>query len=127
LKSDLKGSEDGGEANSNDCQTSCISGSVTPPDLLNNDVNVRFTKKYYCKKNLHICSYQIEDCNQSDVLSTPSMDGCARLVSPGLGAGSNQQDVNRSSSSNSTPKRLHVSNIPFRFRDPDLRSMFGVS
>ena len=26
----------------------------------------------------------------------------------------------------STPKRLHVSNIPFRFRDPDLRNMFGV-
>lgn len=25
-----------------------------------------------------------------------------------------------------TPKRLHVSNIPFRFRDPDLRNMFGV-
>ena len=24
-------------------------------------------------------------------------------------------------------KRLHVSNIPFRFRDPDLRQMFGVS
>uniref|UniRef100_A0A8D3DAE1 RRM domain-containing protein n=1 Tax=Scophthalmus maximus TaxID=52904 RepID=A0A8D3DAE1_SCOMX len=24
------------------------------------------------------------------------------------------------------PKRLHVSNIPFRFRDPDLRQMFGV-
>ncbi|ROT65702.1 putative RNA binding protein fox-1-like 2 [Penaeus vannamei] len=23
------------------------------------------------------------------------------------------------------PKRLHVSNIPFRFRDPDLRNMFG--
>ena len=25
------------------------------------------------------------------------------------------------------PKRLHVSNIPFRFRDNDLRQMFGVS
>ncbi|XP_053987827.1 RNA binding protein fox-1 homolog 2 [Hylaeus volcanicus] len=25
----------------------------------------------------------------------------------------------------SQPKRLHVSNIPFRFRDPDLRAMFG--
>ncbi|XP_012590027.1 PREDICTED: RNA binding protein fox-1 homolog 3 [Condylura cristata] len=25
------------------------------------------------------------------------------------------------------PKRLHVSNIPFRFRDPDLRQMFGHS
>ena len=24
------------------------------------------------------------------------------------------------------PKRLHVSNIPFRFRDPDLRQLFGV-
>lgn len=29
--------------------------------------------------------------------------------------------------SKSQPKRLHVSNIPFRFRDPDLRQMFGVS
>ncbi len=28
--------------------------------------------------------------------------------------------------SQATPKRLHVSNIPFRFRDPDLRAMFGV-
>ncbi|XP_055310845.1 RNA binding protein fox-1 homolog 2-like isoform X24 [Sitodiplosis mosellana] len=27
--------------------------------------------------------------------------------------------------SRSQPKRLHVSNIPFRFRDPDLRAMFG--
>lgn len=23
------------------------------------------------------------------------------------------------------PKRLHVSNIPFRFREPDLRQLFG--
>ncbi|XP_037045083.1 RNA binding protein fox-1 homolog 2-like isoform X11 [Bradysia coprophila] len=30
-----------------------------------------------------------------------------------------------SSDSKNQPKRLHVSNIPFRFRDPDLRSMFG--
>lgn len=30
------------------------------------------------------------------------------------------------SDSKSQPKRLHVSNIPFRFRDPDLRAMFGV-
>lgn len=28
-------------------------------------------------------------------------------------------------SSKDQPKRLHVSNIPFRFRDPDLRNMFG--
>ncbi|XP_075771098.1 RNA binding protein fox-1 homolog 3-like isoform X4 [Pelodiscus sinensis] len=30
-----------------------------------------------------------------------------------------------SAESKSQPKRLHVSNIPFRFRDPDLRQMFG--
>ena len=24
------------------------------------------------------------------------------------------------------PKRLHVSNIPFRYREPDLRNLFGV-
>uniref|UniRef100_A0A0N5AUI3 RRM domain-containing protein n=1 Tax=Syphacia muris TaxID=451379 RepID=A0A0N5AUI3_9BILA len=29
-----------------------------------------------------------------------------------------------SSASDNAPKRLHVSNIPFRFRDPDLRAMF---
>ncbi|XP_069764802.1 LOW QUALITY PROTEIN: RNA binding protein fox-1 homolog 2-like [Narcine bancroftii] len=29
------------------------------------------------------------------------------------------------SESKPIPKRLHVSNIPFRFRDPDLRQMFG--
>lgn len=35
---------------------------------------------------------------------------------------------NQSSSPNQTsPKRLHVSNIPFRFREPDLRQLFGVS
>ncbi|XP_036798014.1 RNA binding protein fox-1 homolog 1 isoform X7 [Oncorhynchus mykiss] len=38
-----------------------------------------------------------------------------------------QQQSQSSDSCNSKtqPKRLHVSNIPFRFRDPDLRQMFG--
>ena len=30
-----------------------------------------------------------------------------------------------SQNKDSNPKRLHVSNIPFKFRDPDLRQMFG--
>lgn len=33
--------------------------------------------------------------------------------------------ANALAESKGQPKRLHVSNIPFRFRDPDLRSMFG--
>ncbi|XP_061568448.1 RNA binding protein fox-1 homolog 2-like isoform X7 [Cololabis saira] len=40
----------------------------------------------------------------------------------GTGAGGSAGD---SSEAKGTPKRLHVSNIPFRFRDPDLRQMFG--
>ncbi|XP_037647378.1 RNA binding protein fox-1 homolog 1 isoform X6 [Sebastes umbrosus] len=35
------------------------------------------------------------------------------------------QSVPESTDSKAQPKRLHVSNIPFRFRDPDLRQMFG--
>lgn len=42
--------------------------------------------------------------------------------------GSQQLQLQPSDSSEKQqPKRLHVSNIPFRFRDPDLRQMFGVS
>ncbi|XP_060696237.1 RNA binding protein fox-1 homolog 1 isoform X5 [Hemiscyllium ocellatum] len=37
-----------------------------------------------------------------------------------------QQTQSTENTDNKTqPKRLHVSNIPFRFRDPDLRQMFG--
>ncbi|KAL2101033.1 hypothetical protein ACEWY4_002794 [Coilia grayii] len=40
--------------------------------------------------------------------------------------GSQQLQLQHSESSEKQqPKRLHVSNIPFRFRDPDLRQMFG--
>ncbi|KAJ8354894.1 hypothetical protein SKAU_G00224610 [Synaphobranchus kaupii] len=43
-------------------------------------------------------------------------------VSSGGGAGSGGEEEG---SGKAQPKRLHVSNIPFRFRDPDLRQMFG--
>ncbi|XP_064856761.1 LOW QUALITY PROTEIN: RNA binding protein fox-1 homolog 2-like [Oncorhynchus nerka] len=39
--------------------------------------------------------------------------------------GGGWRGVRRDDSEKGTPKRLHVSNIPFRFRDPDLRQMFG--
>ncbi|XP_061883302.1 RNA binding protein fox-1 homolog 2-like isoform X4 [Entelurus aequoreus] len=53
---------------------------------------------------------------QSDVSS--QLDGQS---GPGGGGGSIGDD----SDAKGAPKRLHVSNIPFRFRDPDLRQMFG--
>uniref|UniRef100_A0A3B4U244 RNA binding protein fox-1 homolog n=1 Tax=Seriola dumerili TaxID=41447 RepID=A0A3B4U244_SERDU len=43
-------------------------------------------------------------------------------ASSGGGAGSGSEEEG---SGKAQPKRLHVSNIPFRFRDPDLRQMFG--
>lgn len=39
--------------------------------------------------------------------------------------GQQQTQVNDNTDNKTQPKRLHVSNIPFRFRDPDLRQMFG--
>ncbi|KAJ8344943.1 hypothetical protein SKAU_G00291360 [Synaphobranchus kaupii] len=44
--------------------------------------------------------------------------GAGAVVAVGGGGGD-------PSEAKGTPKRLHVSNIPFRFRDPDLRQMFG--
>ncbi|XP_034566907.1 RNA binding protein fox-1 homolog 2-like isoform X1 [Notolabrus celidotus] len=41
------------------------------------------------------------------------------------GATGSGGSVGDPSEAKGTPKRLHVSNIPFRFRDPDLRQMFG--
>ncbi|XP_072561383.1 RNA binding protein fox-1 homolog 1 isoform X8 [Paramormyrops kingsleyae] len=39
--------------------------------------------------------------------------------------GQQQTQSSDNTESKTQPKRLHVSNIPFRFRDPDLRQMFG--
>ncbi|XP_049587339.1 RNA binding protein fox-1 homolog 1-like isoform X1 [Syngnathus scovelli] len=45
------------------------------------------------------------------------------VASGGSGGGGSGSDDE--GSGKAQPKRLHVSNIPFRFRDPDLRQMFG--
>ncbi|XP_072337351.1 RNA binding protein fox-1 homolog 1 isoform X5 [Scyliorhinus torazame] len=39
--------------------------------------------------------------------------------------GQQQTQSTENTDNKAQPKRLHVSNIPFRFRDPDLRQMFG--
>ncbi|KAL7403492.1 hypothetical protein ABVT39_001272 [Epinephelus coioides] len=57
---------------------------------------------------------------QSD--GSSQIDGQSVVGSGGVGGGGTVGD---DSDTKGTPKRLHVSNIPFRFRDPDLRQMFG--
>lgn len=62
---------------------------------------------------------------QEDTLAPVTSDpqSLSVSVSSGGGAGSGSDEEG---SGKTQPKRLHVSNIPFRFRDPDLRQMFGV-
>ena len=62
-----------------------------------------------------------QDDSLAQVTSDPQSLTVA--VSSGGGAGSGSDEEG---SGKAQPKRLHVSNIPFRFRDPDLRQMFGV-
>uniref|UniRef100_A0A8C2CSX5 RNA binding fox-1 homolog 3b n=1 Tax=Cyprinus carpio TaxID=7962 RepID=A0A8C2CSX5_CYPCA len=59
------------------------------------------------------------DCNTPAISSNtaPTEDVTQTEVS--------QQLLHLESTEKQQPKRLHVSNIPFRFRDPDLRQMFG--
>ncbi|KAL7874641.1 hypothetical protein SRHO_G00056110 [Serrasalmus rhombeus] len=63
--------------------------------------------------------------NTDDALAPVTSDPqplSASVASCGGGAGSGGEEEG---SGKAQPKRLHVSNIPFRFRDPDLRQMFG--
>ncbi|KAM3872834.1 RNA binding protein fox-1 homolog 1-like [Diretmus argenteus] len=62
--------------------------------------------------------------NTEDALvpATSDPQSLSVAVSSGGGAGSGSDEEG---SGKAQPKRLHVSNIPFRFRDPDLRQMFG--
>ncbi|XP_030591610.1 RNA binding protein fox-1 homolog 2-like isoform X2 [Archocentrus centrarchus] len=62
--------------------------------------------------------------NSSNVKTEETSQGEAGVQcgTGGTGAGGSAGD---STEAKGTPKRLHVSNIPFRFRDPDLRQMFG--
>ncbi|XP_033984059.1 RNA binding protein fox-1 homolog 1-like isoform X2 [Trematomus bernacchii] len=73
--------------------------------------------------------YQGPQLEGAEVLtSSHAEDGLAAVnsdplsVSSGGGAGDGSDEEG---SNKVQPKRLHVSNIPFRFRDPDLRQMFG--
>ncbi|XP_047434090.1 RNA binding protein fox-1 homolog 2 isoform X3 [Mugil cephalus] len=66
--------------------------------------------------------------NAANSLSAQQSDGSSQIDSQsavGSGGGGGGGGVGDDSDAKGTPKRLHVSNIPFRFRDPDLRQMFG--
>uniref|UniRef100_A0A4W5RWM5 RNA binding fox-1 homolog 3a n=1 Tax=Hucho hucho TaxID=62062 RepID=A0A4W5RWM5_9TELE len=58
--------------------------------------------------------------------NTPTLTATTQAEEVAQTEGSHQLHLQQcDSSEKQQPKRLHVSNIPFRFRDPDLRQMFG--
>ncbi|XP_064178783.1 RNA binding protein fox-1 homolog 1 isoform X13 [Anguilla rostrata] len=58
--------------------------------------------------------------------SAQTVSGTATQTDDAAQTDGQQQTQSSENTENKTqPKRLHVSNIPFRFRDPDLRQMFG--
>uniref|UniRef100_A0A7M4G2R1 RNA binding protein fox-1 homolog 3 n=1 Tax=Crocodylus porosus TaxID=8502 RepID=A0A7M4G2R1_CROPO len=58
--------------------------------------------------------------------STQSIAGTQTVPQTDEAAQTDSQQLHSSDHTDKQqPKRLHVSNIPFRFRDPDLRQMFG--
>ena len=59
--------------------------------------------------------------------STPSQGSQHTHPASSAANSSEFKSLSSSSSSSGQPKRLHVSNVPFRFREPDLRQLFFVS
>ncbi|XP_058435624.1 RNA binding protein fox-1 homolog 1 isoform X3 [Marmota monax] len=57
--------------------------------------------------------------------SAQTVSGTATTDDAAPPDGQPQTQPSENTENKSQPKRLHVSNIPFRFRDPDLRQMFG--
>uniref|UniRef100_A0A3B5AKJ7 RNA binding protein fox-1 homolog n=1 Tax=Stegastes partitus TaxID=144197 RepID=A0A3B5AKJ7_9TELE len=70
----------------------------------------------------HDSTDALTSSGSEDALAPVTSDPQSLSVSSGGGAGSGSEEEG---SGKAQPKRLHVSNIPFRFRDPDLRQMFG--
>ena len=86
-------------------------------------------------------SLPVDSCGQSVVASAAAAaNGAAaaaavaaavqqqqqQAAAAAAAAAAQQQQQQQQQPKDNTQKRLHVSNIPFRFRDPDLRNMFGV-
>lgn len=57
---------------------------------------------------------------QGQVITSPVLDVMQQAAQTLMAA------TPETSSVDAGPRRLHVTNIPFRFRDHDLRQMFGV-
>ena len=94
------------------------SNSVINSQLINNKIN--------CNSNTILTNVSV---STSTTTGTPVANNTTNdSSSPKTTQNTTNQTTNTANNPNvNQPKRLHVSNIPFRFRDPDLRQLFGVN
>ncbi|XP_050782820.1 RNA binding protein fox-1 homolog 2 isoform X10 [Gopherus flavomarginatus] len=99
-----------------------------PQNGIPTEYGVPHTQDYAGQTSEHnLTLYGSTQAHGEQSTNTPSTQN-GSLTTEGGAQTDGQQSQTQSSEnteSKSTPKRLHVSNIPFRFRDPDLRQMFG--
>ncbi|XP_065205346.1 RNA binding protein fox-1 homolog 2-like isoform X2 [Planococcus citri] len=82
------------------------------------------------KKDEDSPSPDLQKTNESDKQASSSNNSVNGISSPSPSlppwsstTQTKSEDSDSSSNDNSRPKRLYISNIPFRYRDPDLRNM----
>ncbi|XP_066866186.1 RNA binding protein fox-1 homolog 2 isoform X14 [Kogia breviceps] len=100
-----------------------------PQNGIPTEYGVPHTQDYAGQTSEHnLTLYGSTQAHGEQSSSSPSTQNGSLTQTEGGAQTEGQQSQTQSSEnseSKSTPKRLHVSNIPFRFRDPDLRQMFG--
>ncbi|XP_043419572.1 RNA binding protein fox-1 homolog 2 isoform X13 [Prionailurus bengalensis] len=100
-----------------------------PQNGIPTEYGVPHTQDYAGQTSEHnLTLYGSTQAHGEQSSSSPSTQNGSLTQTEGGAQTDGQQSQTQSSEnseSKSTPKRLHVSNIPFRFRDPDLRQMFG--
>nr|XP_008540609.1 PREDICTED: RNA binding protein fox-1 homolog 2 isoform X11 [Equus przewalskii] len=100
-----------------------------PQNGIPTEYGVPHTQDYAGQTSEHnLTLYGSTQAHGEQSSSSPSAQNGSLTQTEGGAQTDGQQSQTQSSEnseSKSTPKRLHVSNIPFRFRDPDLRQMFG--
>ncbi|XP_029809469.1 RNA binding protein fox-1 homolog 2 isoform X13 [Suricata suricatta] len=99
-----------------------------PQNGIPTEYGVPHTQDYAGQTSEHNLTLYASTQAHGEQSSSPPSTQNGSLTTEGGAQTDGQQSQTQSSEnseSKSTPKRLHVSNIPFRFRDPDLRQMFG--
>ncbi|CAG9585543.1 unnamed protein product [Danaus chrysippus] len=106
-----------------------------PPTNFSPQPTQQHTQNSIENQNQNSLSVRQQSEAESNEESTPvsvaaaaaAAHAAAAAVSAAVAAGATPATADKSlvPVTASQPKRLHVSNIPFRFRDPDLRNMFG--